>query len=322
MNVIRRPDWHLPESAATPEAVFLEPARRDRGGRRRRGRARRRSGRGPARRSGAGPERRALSRPRSPAFATLDRPLTSEQIATTYNNFYEFGTSKQIWRAAQALRIRPWQIRIEGLVERPFTIGVDDLLRQVELEERLYRFRCVEAWAMAVPWTGFPMARLLEIAKPTSAARYVRFDTFHDATMAPGQRQFWYPWPYVEGLTMAEAAHPLSMMVTGAYGKPLPRQMGAPIRMMVPWKYGFKSGKSINRSCSRPSGRRPSGWRRGRTSTASGPTSTRRSPTALEPGERAHDRDRRDAPTLIYNGYGDQVASLYSGLPRGERLYM
>ena len=133
------------------------------------------------------------------------------------------------------------------MVEKPQEIDIDDLLKKVQLEERLYRLRCVEAWSMAIPWSGFPMAKLVELAKPLSSAKYVRMETFHDPKIAPGQRQTWYPWPYVEGLTIAEATNELAFMVTGAYGKPVPKQMGAPIRLAVPWKYGFKSVKSIVR---------------------------------------------------------------------------
>jgi methionine sulfoxide reductase catalytic subunit len=182
--------------------------------------------------------------PQNPAY-TLDRPLTPERFSADYNNFYEFGTSKTVLPAANALKTQPWTLKIDGLVEKPFEIGVDDLIRKVGLEERLYRHRCVEAWSMAVPWTGFPLAKLVALAKPTGGAKYIRFETFMDKAMAPGQRAFFYPWPYTEGLTLAEAGNDLAFMVTGIYGKPLPNQFGAPIRVAVPWKYGFKSAKSL-----------------------------------------------------------------------------
>src|SRR6187431_2994730 len=134
----------------------------------------------------------------------LDRPITDEKINGNYNNFYEFGTSKNIAKAAQALKIRPWTIKIDGMVEKPFEIGIDDLVRKFPIEERLYRHRCVEAWGMAVPWSGFPMAKLVELAKPLSSATYVRMETFLDKSIAPGQKQSWFPWPYVEGLTIPE----------------------------------------------------------------------------------------------------------------------
>ena len=207
----------------------------------------------------------------------LDRPLTDEKLNANYNNFYEFGSSKNIARAAQALKIRPWTIKIDGMVEKPFEIGIDDLIRKVGIEERLYRMRCVEAWSMTIPWSGFPMAKLVELAKPLSSAKYVRMETFLDKSVAPGQRQTWYPWPYVEGLTIAEATNELAFLVTGTYGKPAPKQHGAPIRLAVPWKYGFKSIKSIVRFSF--TDQRPKSLLGGPAvvaSTASGPTSIRR----------------------------------------------
>ncbi len=181
---------------------------------------------------------------RNPRY-TLDRPLTDPKYSENYNNFYEFGSDKSIAEDAQALKIRPWTIKIDGMVEKPIEIGIDDLLKKMPLEERLYRHRCVEAWSMAVPWSGFPMAALVAFAKPLGSAKYVRMETFADAAAAPGLKQFWYPWPYVEGVTMAEANNELAFMVTGMYGKPVPKQDGAPLRLALPWKYGFKSVKSI-----------------------------------------------------------------------------
>lgn len=179
---------------------------------------------------------------------TVDRALTEEIEATTYNNFYEFGSHKQISKAVQRLEIRPWNIKIDGLVEKEFEIGIDDLLKQVSLEERVYRFRCVEAWAMTVPWSGFAMKQLVELAKPLSGAKYIQMETIaEDKAQMPGLRQFWYPWPYTEGLTMEEATNEMAFMVTGLYGKPVPKQNGAPLRLATPWKYGFKSIKSIVR---------------------------------------------------------------------------
>src|SRR5262245_5102097 len=135
----------------------------------------------------------------------LDRAITDEKVNGNYNNFYEFGTSKSIAAAAQALRIRPWTVKIDGMVQKELTLGIDDLIRKMPIEERLYRMRCVERWSMAIPWTGFPFAKLVELAKPLSSAKYVRMETFLDPSIAPGQKQTWYPWPYVEGLTIAEA---------------------------------------------------------------------------------------------------------------------
>src|SRR5206468_571882 len=177
----------------------------------------------------------------------LDRPVTDEKINTNYNNFYEFGSSKSVARASQALKLRPWTIKLDGMVEKEQELDIDDLLKKVTLEERLYRHRCVEAWSMAIPWSGFPMAKLVEMAKPLSSAKYVRMETFLDKAMAPEQRKAYYPWPYIEGLTMAEATNELTFLVTGAYGKPVSKQQGAPLRLAVPWKYGFKSIKSITK---------------------------------------------------------------------------
>jgi sulfoxide reductase catalytic subunit YedY len=145
----------------------------------------------------------------------LDRPITDEKINGNYNNFYEFGTSKTITAAAQALTIRPWTVKIDGMVEKPMEVGIDDLIRKLTLEERTYRHRCVEAWGMAIAWTGFPFAKLVDFARPLGSAQYVRMETFMDPKMAPGQRQPWYPWPYVEGLTMAEATNESPGFTTG-----------------------------------------------------------------------------------------------------------
>src|SRR6266487_3066343 len=177
----------------------------------------------------------------------VDQPITAEKYATAYNNFYEFGSHKQIYREAQELRVRPRVVRIDGLVEREMTIDIDQLLRRMPLEERVYRHRCVEAGSMTVPWTGFPMKALVDLARPLAAARYVEMQTFFDPEPAPGQRQAWYPWPYTGGLTIEEATNELAFLATGIYGKPLPTQNGAPLRLAVPWKYGFKSIKSIVR---------------------------------------------------------------------------
>ncbi|MFW5832956.1 MAG: protein-methionine-sulfoxide reductase catalytic subunit MsrP [Pseudomonadota bacterium] len=316
MNVIKKPGWALPERLATPEHLFLN----------------RRAALGLA---AGGVALAAMPRtarsselladlypaPQNERY-TLDRPLTDEQLATSYNNFYEFGSHKQIARAAQALPIQPWEVVIDGLVEEEIRMDAVDLIRRFPLEERLYRLRCVEAWSMAVPWTGFPLAALVDFARPLGDARYLRMETFEDSSIAPGQRQFWYPWPYVEGLTLAEATNELAFIATGLYGKPIPRQNGAPLRLAVPWKYGFKSIKSIVRF----------------TFTAERPVSFWEELQAAEYGfwanvnpevphprwsqatERVLGSDER-VPTLVFNGYGEYVAQLYDGL-EGERLFM
>jgi sulfoxide reductase catalytic subunit YedY len=318
MNVIRKRGWELPESEATPEQVFLS----------------RRSvlagaaavtalpGLAFAQRVAdlPDPTRDLYPFKRNEKFV-LDRPLTEESVNVTYNNFYEFGTSKSIARAAQALRIRPWTVKIDGMVEKPFDIGFDDLIRKIPIEERLYRHRCVEAWGMTVPWSGFPLAKLVELAQPLSSAKYLRMETFHDANMAPGQRAPFYPWPYIEGLTMAEATNELAFLVTGAYGKPVAKSMGAPLRLALPWKYGFKSIKSIVRFsfvADRPKGLweaiQPSeyGFWANVNPEVAHPRWSQASEEVLGTSERR--------PTLLYNGYGEYVADLYKGLEK-ERLW-
>ena len=248
MNVIHRRGWDIPEHQATPESVFLNR------------RALLGAGAEPRRR-GARARHRA-TRSASPTFRT--RPRISIRPSATRNTgstaarsrrkrstattiiSTNSAASKNVTKAAQALKIRPWMVKIDGMVEKPFEIAIDDLIRKMPLEERLYRHRCVEAWSMTIPWSGFQMSHLMALAKPTSSAKYVVMQTFQDNS-APGFRQSWYPWPYTEGLTIEEANNELTFLVTGMYGKPALKQMGAPLRLAVPWKYGFKSVKSIVR---------------------------------------------------------------------------
>jgi sulfoxide reductase catalytic subunit YedY len=253
---------------------------------------------------------------------TIDRPLTPEQVSTTYNNFYEFGTQKTIFRAAQALQTRPWDIEIDGMVERPFTLAVDDLIGRMALEERLYRFRCVEGWSMAVPWTGFPLAALVALARPLTSAKYVRMESFFDPEMASGQKQFWYPWPYVEGLTLAEATNDLAFLVTGAYGKPLAKSMGAPLRLQCPWKYGFKSIKSISRIVF--TDERPRTFWQQIANNEYGFWANVNPAFRHPRWNQATERDlasHQRVPTLLFNGYAEFVADLYKGL-ENEALYV
>jgi methionine sulfoxide reductase catalytic subunit len=322
MNVIRRRGWELPESCATPEHVFLN----------------RRTFMGAAAGAAAigfSPELALAQRvtdipdptadlypaKRNEKFV-LDRPLTDEKLNANYNNFYEFGSSKTIARAAQALKTRPWTIKIDGMVEKPFEIGIDDLIRKVGIEERLYRLRCVEAWSMTIPWSGFPMAKLVELAKPLGSAKYVRMETFLDKSVAPGQRQTWFPWPYVEGLTIAEATHELAFLVTGTYGKPAPKQHGAPIRLAVPWKYGFKSIKSIVRF--NFTDQRPKSYWEDLQSSEYGfwanvnPEVSH--PRWSQATEEILGTGGERKPTILFNGYGEYVAGLYKGL-ESERLW-
>ena len=217
-----KPTWEMPESEATPEADFLnrrELCKTIAAGSILAAGSLPLIGAGTA--SAATPEDPSAGlypAKRNEAYK-LDRQVTSEKIATTYNNFYEFGSHKNIWKAAQKLQTRPWTVTIDGMVEKEQKVDIDTLLKSMPLEERLYRHRCVEAWAIAVPWTGFPMKALLDYARPMAGAKYVVMETFNDKKMAPGQRQVWYPWPYLEAITIEEAANELSMIGTGAYGR-------------------------------------------------------------------------------------------------------
>ncbi len=331
MYVLKKRGWELPDSAATPENFFVQR-------------------RGLVKALAAGPVLLAApallagcdgDAPKGTANAAVtkadpsaglypvkrnlryrvDRPITSEKNATTYNNFYEFGSHKSIHRAAQALSIRPWTVRIDGMVEKPFDIAIDDLLKKMPLEERVYRFRCVEAWAMTVPWSGFPLKALVDLAKPLSGAKYLRMETFKDPDVARGQRQHWYPWPYVEGLTIKEAVNELAFIATGLYGKPIPKQNGAPLRLVVPWKYGFKSIKSLVRlsfTDKRPKTfweeiqAREYGFWANVNPQVPHPRWSQARERMLDSGEKV--------PTRIYNGYGEFVAGLYKGMD-GEDLF-
>ena len=321
MLIKRTRGWEIAESQATPEAMFFNRRRFLVGG----------VGGLIATASGVvdracaetdDPSATLYPAPRNDVYR-LDRDITNEKVSTTYNNFYEFGSSKNVWQAAQRLPIRPWEIRIDGMVENERTLGIDDLIKQVQLEERLYRHRCVEAWSMAVPWTGFPMKRLVEIAKPLSSAKYVRMETFNRPDVAFGLKASWYPWPYVEGLTIEEATNELALMGTGIYGKPLPKQMGAPLRLVVPWKYGFKSVKSIVRlsfTDKRPvsfweaiQGREYGFWANINPQVPH--------PRWSQASEEIIGTGGRRVPTQLFNGYGDFVASLYAD-KQGEKLWM
>ena len=322
MQIKVKRGWELPESAATPEAVFADRRRLIKGiaagsillatGALGSGRARAEAP--------ADPSAKLYPVKRNEAYK-LDRPITDEKLATSYNNYYEFGSSKDIKDDAQALPLRPWTVTIEGKVEKPITIGIDDLLAKMPLEERLYRHRCVEAWSMAVPWSGFAMKALVELARPLGDAKFVEMQTFQNPDVAPGQRASWYPWPYTEGLTIAEATNELAFMVTGVYGKPLPPQNGSPLRLATPWKYGFKSIKSIvrfNFTDQRPK----SFWETLQDSEYGFWANVNPEvphPRWSQASERVLGSDER-VPTQVFNGYAAYVTDLYKGL-EAEPLY-
>lgn len=249
-----------------------------------------------------------------PADTAADA-VTPFKSSTTYNNFYEFGPGKSDpSRYAGALPLRPWQVVVDGEVAKPATFGIEDLLR-FPLEERIYRLRCVEGWSMVIPWTGFALAELLKRAEPTSRAAYVAFQTALDMKAMPGIRYPLLDWPYAEGLRLDEAMHPLTILAVGMYGDPLPPQNGAPIRLVVPWKYGFKSIKSVVR-ITLVKNRPPTAWNRlqpdeyGFYANVNPEVSHPRWSQATE--RRVGDFFRRK--TLPFNGYGEEVASLYAGM--------
>jgi sulfoxide reductase catalytic subunit YedY len=246
----------------------------------------------------------------------LDEPLTPYEDVTSYNNFYEFGLDKGDPAAnAGSLRPRPWAVSIEGEVKEPRRVDIDTLLQWFPLEERVYRMRCVEAWSMVIPWLGFPLADLVRRVEPTSRAKYVAFTTLEDPEQMPGQRRRVLDWPYVEGLRIDEATHPLAMLVVGLYGKTLPNQNGAPIRLVVPWKYGFKGIKSIV-SIRFTERQPPTTWNlaapREYGFFANVNPEVDHPRWSQKTERRIGELSRR--PTLAFNGYADQVASLYTGL--------
>ena len=264
-----------------------------------------------------------------PAFAKLDlsgyrvaednplmAELTKEKSITSYNNFYELGTDKKDPKKnAAMLKTDPWSVSIEGECEKPGVIALEDLIRPQDLEERIYRLRCVEAWSMVVPWMGVELGPLLQRFQPTSKAKYVEFTTLHDPASLPGQRFPVLDWPYVEGLRIDEAMNPLSMLVVGLYGKQLPNQNGAPLRLVVPWKYGFKSIKSIVKI--RFTETQPdTSWNLSASKEYGFYSNV--NPEVNHPRwSQARERrigELRKRKTLPFNGYADQVAALYSGM--------
>ncbi|MEL7060342.1 MAG: protein-methionine-sulfoxide reductase catalytic subunit MsrP [Acidobacteriota bacterium] len=253
--------------------------------------------------------------PRSDAWSLGDRSLTPEQRAASYNNFYEFTLDKaKVWKLAQAYELKPWTVEVRGLVKKPKTFDLDALMKLAPLEERLYRFRCVERWAMQVPWTGYALSKLIDACEPLGAAKYVTFQTIHDPSMPGVASQPWYPWPYVEALRLDEARHPLAFVAVGIYGHAMPMQHGAPWRVVTPWKYGYKSPKSI--VALEFTAEQPSTFWNDAQPDEYGFYSN------VEP-HKPHPRwsqrfetdigTQEQRETLLYNGYADEVGSLYTG---------
>jgi sulfoxide reductase catalytic subunit YedY len=317
MLIKRRRGWEIPEHLATPESIYLN-----------RRQILAASGFGLAAAALPGiafaqndPTADLYPAPRNSKY-TIERPVTPESTNTSYNNFYEFGTHKNIASAAEALPIRPWEVKIDGLVEKEQTFAIDELIRKMPLEERLYRHRCVEAWSMTVPWTGFPLADLVKLAAPLGDATYLRMETFMMPDVATGQKQIWYPWPYVEGLTIAEATNELAFLVTGAYGKPVAKSMGAPLRIHLPWKYGFKSIKSIVRFTF--TDERPVSFWEQLADNEYGFWANVNPEVPHPRWSQAMERDittNESIPTRLFNGYAEYVAGLYTDLT-DEPLYM
>jgi len=314
--LIRRPD-DIPSSEITPESVYL----------RRREFIARLGGAGAAlaglsllgaagcRDEDARAEYAAGGDVTSDSQAQEDK-LTPYEDVTSYNNYYEFGTDKGDPKDnSQGFRTRPWTVTVDGLVKKPATYALEDLVKPFKVQDRTYRLRCVEAWSMVIPWQGIPFRDMAARFEPLPGAKYVSFTTLLDPQQMPGQRRSILPWPYVEGLRMDEAMHPLTLVATGLYGKPLPNQNGAPLRMVIPWKYGFKGAKSIVKISFLAEQPRTT-WN------IAAPDEygfyANVNPTVDHP-RWTQSRERRIGEfrrreTLMFNGYSDQVASLYRGM--------
>ncbi|MGF1567486.1 MAG: protein-methionine-sulfoxide reductase catalytic subunit MsrP [Nodosilinea sp.] len=255
------------------------------------------------------------------AFADAGRAPTLQAYASSFNNYYEFGATKTIWPNAQKLPTDPWRLEVGGLVKNPQTYDLDDLTKRFPLEERIYRFRCVEAWAMVVPWIGFPMNLLLAAVEPTSAAKFVRFTSYYDPQVCPGPAYGFalsLPWPYVEGLRIDEMANDLAFFAVGIYGRTLPKQHGAPIRMVVPWKYGFKGGKAIvkvefveQQPATYWNTISPNeyAFEANVEPEVSHPRWSQATERLVGEGTNPYNWEKQ--PTVIYNGYGEYVGELY-----------
>ncbi|MEK9642187.1 MAG: protein-methionine-sulfoxide reductase catalytic subunit MsrP [Paracoccaceae bacterium] len=254
-----------------------------------------------------------------PALASEELEPNSWEDITSYNNFYEFGTRKDDpKRYAGALTTKPWSVQITGLVDRPGVYDFEDIMKKMTIEERIYRFRCVEAWSMVVPWNGFELADLLDLAGIQSSAKYVAFETLYRPEEMPGQEMFVLDWPYVEGLRLDEALHPLTIMATGIYGRDIPNQNGAPLRLVVPWKYGFKSIKSIVK-ITLTDKEPPTSWNIANPREYGFYSNVNPEvdhPRWSQASERPLGRGlfARRIPTLMFNGYAEEVGDLYKGM--------
>jgi sulfoxide reductase catalytic subunit YedY len=322
-SIIKRPSWYLPDSAATSESAYL--------GRREFLQALAAGGLLAGTISGEATAldevRRTASIPlpkhaRNPKFSDVGRSLTEEYVGTTFNNFWEFTYNKNVVQAAEGFDLDPYTFTIDGLVEKPITLGIEDI-EKLGYEERVYRFRCVEAWSMTVPWLGVPLQKLIALAKPTAKAKYVMFSSFYDPAKAPNQTNKRYNWPYHEGLRIDEAMNEMGFIATGAYGRRLRPQSGTPLRVVLPWKYGYKGPKSVVRMTfveEQPgtfwSDAVPDEY----------PFYSNVDPEIPHPrwsqatekfiSDKANLADVDILPTLRYNGYGEQVAHLYKDMPR------
>jgi methionine sulfoxide reductase catalytic subunit len=322
------PSWRLPERLATPESVYLDRRQVLRG-----------LGLGTLamtvpRWAQAGDATlpnvpAAMIRPavrdrfadrfpakRNDAYGVGGRQQTPEAVSARYNNFYEFTTDKdRVWQLAKDYEIKSWKVAVRGLVKKPRTLGLDDVFKRFPLEERLYRFRCVERWSMQVPWTGFPLRSLIDSLDPLPSAKYVRFGAILDRKGLPGiASQPWYPWPYYEGLRLDEARNPLAFVVVGSYGHALPMQHGAPWRLAIPWKYGYKGPKSLVEI--ELTDQQPHTFWNDTTPAEYGFYSNC---DPSKPHPRWSQEWEQDIgtsetrETLLYNGYADEVGSLYTG---------
>jgi len=324
LSQLKRPSWLLPETAATDEALFLDRRAFLKavgiGGMIAGGLS------GPSFAQGPMPTAN-LPLPkhmRNPKFANVGRAITDEHVGTTFNNFWEFTKAKNVYQYTENFKLDPYTFRIDGLVEKPLTLGLDDI-EKLGYEERVYRFRCVEAWSMTVPWLGVPLAKLVTLAKPKSTAKFVAFKSFFDPKQAPEQRvKSKYIWPYYEGLRIDEAMNEMGFVATGAYGKRLLPQSGTPLRIVTPWKYGYKGPKSVVQMTfvdKQP----PTFWSDAVT-TGEYPFYSNVDPEVPHPRwsqatekfitDKANVADVEIIPTLRFNGYEEQVGHMYKGMPR------